>query len=681
MDTRRLILAMTLSFIVMYAWMLYNQKYLRQKAPATQPVAQAPRTQQAAPPQTAGPQPAISATQPAEATQPIWRVQGAPAAQVVTLGEDDPAGTCYIQAFLTSRGAAVERILVVEKRQRARGGKPAYAYAATVEGGQPYPVIEPLVLPDGRQEYSWQTASIRIGTPETTVGLSEVVWNAEAGRLENDTWQARFWVDVLQGEQPVVRIIKRFTLAPKSFAMNMDLMFQPLGQQDVSLVVDQLGAVGIRREDPRSDYRKIYVVANDDGKPKPTAYLHASLVKSGSAEIGSAMPIWWTALVDKYFAAITAPAKAVGGPRAVSVVKVFTYTTDPKAQDRGGDVAVQLISPPVTATAAAPAQLDYDLYVGPKSASIFDGNPIYAARHYAILRAAEYTWCTFSWLGEALTWFLHLLYLYIWPHNYGLAIIILVLLVRAIMHPLTKYQQVTMAQMQARQAAIQPKIAAVKQKYPNDRQKQQAETMRVYREAGINPASQIAGCLPMVIQLPIWVALYSALNYDIHLWHEPFALWIRDLSAPDALFSWSTPINIPLLSFLLGPVTKFNLLPILLAIAMYLQQKFTPKPPPAPGTSPEQIAQQQQMQKMMGFMMIFMGLLFYNMPSGLNLYIMASSAFGVLEQKRIRKHMEELRNRPQAQEPKKRHPWMDKLADMMEKRAAESHTIRKGKDS
>jgi YidC/Oxa1 family membrane protein insertase len=254
-----------------------------------------------------------------------------------------------------------------------------------------------------------------------------------------------------------------------------------------------------------------------------------------------------------------------------------------------------------------------------------------------------------------------------------------VLLVRAILHPLTKHQQITMAKMQQKQASVQPKIAALKAKYPNDKQKLQLETMRVYREAGINPAGQIAGCLPMLIQLPIWVALYSALNYDINLWHSPFMFWIRDLSAPDALVSWHPATEIPLLSWMIGPVDKFNLLPILLAGSMWLQQKYTPKPTPAPGTPPDQLAQQQQMQKMMGFMMVFMGIMFYNMPSGLNLYIMASSAFGALEQQRIRKHMEERKKDPDFAKPKGG-GWMEKLMEMVEKKAATSHTYRKEKD-
>jgi YidC/Oxa1 family membrane protein insertase len=679
MDTRRLILAMALSFAVLYGWTYYTQKYLKPPAATSQPASPAASSQPAGT-QAIGSSPASAAWQAEATSQPSWHVQAGPAAQAVTLGLDDPEGNFGIQAFLTSQGAAVERVLIVQKQQRkTKSGKLRYQYAASVAGKEPYPVLEPLELPNGQKEFSWQTASIRIGTPEVTVPLAHVPWNVETRTTESGAFEAKFWVDILQGDKPVVRVIKRFSLAPQSFAMNMDLTFQSLNQQEVTLVVNQLGSVGIRREDPRSDFRKIFLVANSDGKAKPTIYQHAGLAKNGPAEVGSALPIWWTALVDKYFAAITTPDKAVGAPGVVSSARVFTYTPDAQVQDRGGDIAVQLVSPEITASPTAPARLSYDLYVGPKSSAVFAANPTYTTRNYSILQSAEYAWCTFSSLGEVLTGFLHFLYQYMWPHNYGLAIIILVLLVRLILHPLTKYQQISMAQMQAKQATVQPKVAAVKAKFPNDKQKQQLETMRIYREAGINPASQAAGCLPMVIQLPIWVALYSALNYDINLWHEPFAFWIRDLSAPDAMFSWATPINIPLLSFLIGPLTKFNLLPIFLAIGMYLQQKYTPKAPIAPGTAPEVVAQQQQMQKMMGFMMIFMGTLFYNMPSGLNLYIMASSFFGVLEQKRIRKHMEDRKNQVFSNEPPKQAGWITRLMAMMEKKATESRTIRKDK--
>lgn len=674
MDTRRFILAMILSFAVLYGWTAYVNYMNPPKPAATQPVAQATATQ------PAGGAQAAATTAEAEAeTQPVWHVQPAQQVQTVTLGEDTEVGTYELQAFLTNRGAAVERILMVGKEKA--GKKMKYKYAETVKGETPYPVIGPLDLPNGRQEFSWQTAAIRIGEPEVTVPLADVLWNVETSRTADGGYQARFWVDVHYGQQPVVRIVKQFTLAAGSYAMNMDLSFEPLVDQEVRLVVDQLGALGIHhRDDPRNDTRKVFVVVeNGKNRLRPETFLHGDLVKKGAVEIGSVSPIAWTALVDKYFAAITAPAKIAGDGRAINSAKVFTFTQDPQAQGMGGDVSVELFSPVLTATKAAPARIDYDLFVGPKTLEALNATEVYQARNYGLLRSSEYAWCTFSSLGELLTSFLHWLYYYIPPHNYGVAIIILVLIVRTLLHPLTKHQQMAMAQMQQKQAAIQPKIAAAKAKFANDKQKLQLETMRIYREAGINPAGQLAGCLPMLIQLPIWVALYSALNNDINLWHAPFVSWIDDLSAPDALLKWSPAVNIPILSWILGPVDRFNLLPILLAASMWLQQKFTPKPTPAPGTPPEQIAQQKQMQKMMGFMMIFMGLLFYNMPSGLNLYIMASSAFGALEQKRIRKHMEERKKDPNFGKPKEG-GWMAKLMEQVEKKAAASHTVRKEKD-
>ncbi len=677
MDTRRFIMAMTLAMVAMWGFTLYNQsKLAKQQAAQSQPVAAAT--------QPAGSQPGATngAAEMSGASQPLWHAQGATAVQSVTLGQDDPEGKYDIQALLSNRGAAVERVLMVEKSgQKTKDGQPKYKYAEKVDLNKPYPLIEALALPDGRQVFSWQTAAVRLGNPEVSVPLSNVIWNVETRHLEKGVYEARFWVDIYQADQPIVRVVKRFTLAPNNFSMNMDLTFEPLNGAEVVLTVDQLGAVGIRREDPRSDLRKIYVVSNETNKAKTQVFQHASLAGKPPVEIGSVVPFWWTALVDKYFAAITAPGKAVGAARPVGLVKVFTYTPDPKAPDLGGDIAIEMLSPNLTATTAAPAKLTFDLYAGPKDPNVFAANPTYVARDYGILRSAEYAWCTFSSLGELLTLFLHWLYYYIPPHNYGVAIIILVLLVRALLHPLTKHQQISMAQMQARQATVQPKVAALKQKYGTDKQKLQVETMKVYREAGINPASQIAGCLPMLIQLPIWVALYSALNYDINLWHEPFAMWIKDLSAPDALYHWQPAVTVPLLSWILGPIDKFNVLPILLAISMYLQQKYTPKPPPAPGTPQEQIDQQAQMQKMMGFMMIFMGLLFYNMPSGLNLYIMASSFFGVLEQKRIRKHLEEQKNQTLSNQPAKRNVWMEKIMAKIEKKVSANHTIRKDKPS
>ena len=141
------------------------------------------------------------------------------------------------------------------------------------------------------------------------------------------------------------------------------------------------------------------------------------------------------------------------------------------------------------------------------------------------------------------------------------------------------------------------------------------------------------GMLPMFVQMPVWIALYSAIDASIDLRGAPFKLlpfWITDLSAPDALF-WFPMINLPLF----GKLDSFNLLPILMGVAFYLQQKLTPQQPAA---NP-QAAQQQKM--MMIMMPILFPLMLYKAPSGLNLYIMASTFAGVIEQYVIKKHIRE----------------------------------------
>jgi YidC/Oxa1 family membrane protein insertase len=194
-----------------------------------------------------------------------------------------------------------------------------------------------------------------------------------------------------------------------------------------------------------------------------------------------------------------------------------------------------------------------------------------------------------------------------------------------------------MVRMQSRMGDLAPKLEELKKKHANDKTRLQQETMRLYREEGINPAGQLFTCLPMAIQMPIWVALWISLSSNIAMRLQPFFWWIDDLTAPDALYTFASPLNLPLV----GQLPAFNLLPFLLAIAMYFQQKLMPKPKPNPNATEQQIQQQQMMQKMGPLMAVMMLFIFYKAPSGLTLYIMFSTIFGAYEQHRIRKHIKD----------------------------------------
>jgi YidC/Oxa1 family membrane protein insertase len=202
-----------------------------------------------------------------------------------------------------------------------------------------------------------------------------------------------------------------------------------------------------------------------------------------------------------------------------------------------------------------------------------------------------------------------------------------VLVMRLLLHPITKYSQVSMHKM----SKLAPRAEEIKKKYAANKAEMNKKLMELYREQGASP---IMGMLPMFVQMPIWIALWSAIYTSIDLRGAAFLpVWITDLSAPDALISWPA-ITIPLVGWTLH---SLNLLPILMGVAFYLQQKLMPTQSAAP-TNP-QMAQQQKM--MMIMLPLIMPLALYNAPSGVNLYIMASTFGGVIEQYVIRKHIEE----------------------------------------
>ena len=203
--------------------------------------------------------------------------------------------------------------------------------------------------------------------------------------------------------------------------------------------------------------------------------------------------------------------------------------------------------------------------------------------------------------------------------SWGVAIILLTVLVKACLHPINKKNQRGMQRQQKKMAKVQPQMKAIKEKHKNDPLKANQEIQKLFREHGINPAQMAGGCLMLFLQLPIWIGLLSTFRIAIELRQAPF-LYISDLTAPDALFGLG--FRLPLL----GGDT-FNLLPILYVIVTLVNQKMMPK-------SDDPNVQQQQ--KMMSFMMVAFGFIFYNFASGLLLYFLTSASLGLIEQKIIR---------------------------------------------
>jgi YidC/Oxa1 family membrane protein insertase len=193
--------------------------------------------------------------------------------------------------------------------------------------------------------------------------------------------------------------------------------------------------------------------------------------------------------------------------------------------------------------------------------------------------------------------------------NYGFVLIVFAFLVKALVYPLTKKSYQSTSAMQA----IQPEVSALKEKHKSNPQKLNQATMELYKAKGVNP---LGGCLPMLLQMPLLFALFVVFRTTIELRSEPFVWWIKDLSAPDAIFT--LPFNIPIYG------SHVAVLPILMVISMFIQQKMM--------TGPSQQPQQKTMQY---FMTAFFFLMFNGFPSGLNLYYTLFNVLTIAQQKLI----------------------------------------------
>ena len=285
---------------------------------------------------------------------------------------------------------------------------------------------------------------------------------------------------------------------------------------------------------------------------------------------------------------------------------------------------------------APPVEVDLRAYFGPRWRHVLD-TPYYASLprgfdHTLVVTSGPCGWCAFDWLINGMVWLLNVLHWvaggFVGRGDWGIAIILLVAIVRSLLHPITKRSQVQMMEM----GKMGPELAKLKAKYGDDKEGFSRAQMQLMKSQGFAP---ILGCLPMFLQMPIWIALWQALQSTFELRQAPFLwgfTWIEDLSKPDYLIKFGH--DIPLLLGL--HLDGINLLPLLLAVVFHMQARIQNSLSVA--TTPEQATQK----KMMMWMSTFLFPLFlYNGPSGLNLYILTSTMVGMVESKIVRDHIKQ----------------------------------------
>jgi YidC/Oxa1 family membrane protein insertase len=262
---------------------------------------------------------------------------------------------------------------------------------------------------------------------------------------------------------------------------------------------------------------------------------------------------------------------------------------------------------------------EFTVYIGPLDYTIVKGLDV------GLENIMNFGWKIIQPISILVLWTFTFLHKFI--PNYGVVIIVFSILVKIVLHPLTKKSYQSMKEMQE----IQPLMTALREKYAKDPQRMNQEMMKLYKEHGVNP---LGGCLPMLLQMPLLYALFIVFRSTIELRHANFFWWIKDLSAPDTIFK--LPVSLPLYG------DTVNVLPIVMGATMLIQQAMTMKDPK---------------QKMMVYLMpIIMTLAFNTFPSGLNLYYTLFNVFSIIQQKYMT-------TAPEKAKPKKKKSYKQFVSD------------------
>jgi YidC/Oxa1 family membrane protein insertase len=400
------------------------------------------------------------------------------------------------------------------------------------------------------------------GTPT----WQNIEWSAEGGDLKLDALGSGSLVLVGRMGDVVVRRALTFSgdsyLIDEKFSLSNNGATPLRNRLSLTVAVDRLSAEG------------------DSYNPTQTAFYGASGLdlEGGDKKLveGLALekPVEWGAVMSNYFLVAVVPdAPDLRG----------------KAKLEDGVFRVALDKDGVEIAAGGRADMAISYFLGPKVPKYLEMAP------HKLIASIDYGW--FDFVAKPLIKLLHFFYDYV--GNYGTAIILLTILIKLIFWPLSQKSYKSMEQMKK----LQPLLTQLREKYKDDRQKMNEEMMQLYKTYKVNPAG---GCLPMIVQIPVFFGLYQALLHSIELRHASFItylpftnmIWLADLSAKD----------------------PFYITPLIMGATMFLQQKMTP----APG-DPTQA-------KVMLFMPVIFTFMFLNFPSGLVIYWLVNNVISIAQQ-------------------------------------------------
>ena len=405
-------------------------------------------------------------------------------------------------------------------------------------------------------------SQIQLRTSDPSIALgSNVVWDSLEKKDESSV------ISTLSN--PNFSVQRKVTILPSGFGSDVSFAFHFKAEPPKFVFVDLIGSPN------RANDQEGNMFGKAPDKVKIT-YRNAESRNSVMAvqvkeNVENLSGIKWMGLDTRYFVMAIVPGAEIRNSTGIQI-----------ANDKAEGQASVRTSLVIPTEGKKDFTFPLKVYFGPKHMESLK------AVDTMLADAIDFGWTSFLAvpLLQALKW------LYIYVKNYGVAIILLTFSIKMLLFPLTYKSTKSMAKM----AKLQPQLNALREKYKDDKEKLNVEMMSFMKNHGYNP---VGGCLPIVLQMPIFFALYRVLFNSMELYQTPFVGWIHDLSSPDPLF-----------------VT-----PVILSGLMFLQQKI----------SPNTVADPMQ-QKMLQFMPIMFGMFMLMLPAGLNIYMVVNSSVSILQQ-------------------------------------------------
>ncbi|ACI94632.1 inner membrane protein OxaA [Afipia carboxidovorans OM5] len=586
-DNRNTILAVLLSGVVLLGWQyFYNEPEMARQRAAQQAQTQAANPANSAAPNATTQTPAAGSTAPTPGSPTIQQQQGAQVkdrAEVIAASPRIKIETPNLIGSIALKGARFDDVSLVKYRETVDPKSPAEVLFSPSGTKAPYYAEFGFVPAAG--------ATIKMPTLDT-------VWTQEGSNALTSTTPVVLKYDNGEGLTftRTISVDDKYVFTVKDDVANSGTA--PTTVYPFGLIsrhgVPETSGYYILHEGPIG-------VLGDQGLQE-FSYKNMDEKKTSEFKVTNG----WLGITDKYWAATLLPDPAAAltarfSSNLVGPTRIYQtdYLLDPVAVPAGGS-----------------ATTTTRLFAGAKEVATVDAyDKQLKLNRFELL----IDWGWFYFITKPMFWAIDQLYRLF--GNFGVAILLVTVAIKAVFFPLANKSYASMAKMKA----VQPQLTALKEKYPDDRVKQQQEMMEIYKKEKINP---IAGCLPIAIQIPVFFALYKVLFITIEMRHAPFFGWIRDLSAPDPTHIFNLfgllpfdPSAVPLI----GTYLAIGAWPVIMGITMWFQMKLNPQPP-------------DPTQKMIfDWMPVVFTFMLASFPAGLVIYWAWNNLLSVLQQSAIMK--------------------------------------------